>query len=57
MSQGDIQRHHLLRSVLEGSVTLTAAATALGISVRQAWWLKGAVVAVAGCIPAMPVPL
>jgi transposase len=45
MSQRDLQRYHLLRSVLEGTLTLTAAATALGLSLRQARRLKGAVAA------------
>ena len=43
MSQRDLQRYHLLRSVLDGKLTLTAAAAALGLSLRQARRLKGEV--------------
>jgi transposase InsO family protein len=43
MSQRELQRYHLLRSVLDGKLTLMAAATALGISLRQARRLKGKV--------------
>ena len=45
MSQQELQRYHLLRSVIEEKITLTAAATALGISLRQARRLKGQVAA------------
>ena len=45
MNNRELQRFHLLQSVLDGKVTLTAAATALGLSLRQARRLKGKVAA------------
>ena len=45
MTQQDLQRYHLLRSVVEGKLSLPEAATALGMSVRQARRLKGQVAA------------
>lgn len=43
LSQQELHRYHLLRSVLDGKLTLTAAAAALGISLRHARRVKGQV--------------
>jgi len=45
MSSKELQRYHLLQSVLDGKLTLTAAATTLGLSLRQARRLKSKVAA------------
>ncbi|MEI7831741.1 MAG: hypothetical protein WCJ56_00860 [bacterium] len=45
MGSKELQRYYLLQSVLDGKLTLTAAATALGDSLRQARRLKGKVAA------------